>query len=1238
MSSEWRPLNEEKSTLDYWFNSIDRESAGVIGGARVVNFLRGSNLHKDTLRKIWEVTDGTNQGKINRAQFYKLVRLTTVCLNTPNSVPSHELYVSTIHQQLLLPPLSVSKDIIDGPNRTQQPPPLQAAHPGQVPHPGYPPGAYYYPPNTHVPPYGYPPHPAHYPVAYPPGTYPPGAYPQHPGPHSYPQAAVPGYPAHYPMPHAAVPPTTQVMSTPVPGMYPPSQSPVQLQSQSASPNVNISPQQYHQQVQYQSPVIASDTVSHHTSPTQQSAPVTMPAPVYTAPPAALTQSVVIDEDFTDFESAPVATHTALNPQPAIVDDDMGDFMTATADIAMTTNTILATAPMTAVTTSPTKPAALISAFEFEHINASTALSKTSPKINETLLSNNSSPTKAATVSAAANKLVPMVSDNMRFLDEVIEADLRVDQEQWDDFTDGAADQPAPPTSAAPAMIPTVTSVELDGDGDDDHWDDFVEAPPEPLCAPPLVHPSVINIATVDVQSDASSVQAVRNGHRDSQPVDDAQLPNSTSIHILKAVSRDDYEFGDFDETLPIDNPTVAHHTEEAISMATAGDHSNMTISMVSNTEAHTPNAGILPLPAPGVSMRMTLQRGISELSIDPYSTAMTSSKSDARVIESRTSGGMAIAELMTDDMSAPSDVAHMHHSVDEDDDFETISPRTEPMAYDIETDKPVSNESVVADEPLVLPVSNSDEKPQSISEIPTDNVTEPFEFLESPESIGTVEPTADSTKETSNSTAEPVVLPCPSPDFRKVSISDAFSFDEPVIEGGGATNDDTFPPMMPIIVPLNITDSKPTPSAKVDLAALLGLTTSASTSSFVSSKSVATTSGSTVNYNTNQNQSSMSNLASAFTFEASDIDFDADFGDFESAEPASEPTSQPAVFEFTSSVAASVVATGIPESSFDPFNTSSRTNANVSATESAIFTTPTTEAIHSSIETTSAASATNAATTTKQGILAVKRESFLQSIDFNSIKHLSADKLESLSEVLLLMSQFEEALACYKQFTCQQLIASLNHKKQEAIDNDELEVAVSLKKAIVEQKETLGSIEIEKEWLRILLENEAGDSLEEIVEIIDGVSEMMGDKCRERFLTLLPSVSPVTTECLKFHVKAKRSVRLIMMLLTTHINYPTYWTKILKHIISEFQDIAELKFQEYLNLSESDQRIILNSDSMQQYIRGLLKLAEVGMCVSSSCVDAMVKEPLALEAARIIQEFLEKARKSWNIAAICQLV
>jgi hypothetical protein len=251
---------------------------------------------------------------------------------------------------------------------------------------------------------------------------------------------------------------------------------------------------------------------------------------------------------------------------------------------------------------------------------------------------------------------------------------------------------------------------------------------------------------------------------------------------------------------------------------------------------------------------------------------------------------------------------------------------------------------------------------------------------------------------------------------------------------------------------------------------------------------------------------------------------------------------------------------------------------------------------------------------------------------------MSAERLESLSEVLLLMSQYEEALACHEQFTRQQLIASLNSKKQEAVDNDELEVALSLKKAVAEQKETLSSVDIEKGWLRLVLEDDVGDSLEEIVEVIDGVSEVMGDKCRERFLNSLPRTSPVTAEALKFYVKAKRSTRLIMILLTTHTNYPTYWSKILKHVMSEFQDTAEVKLQDFLQLSEQDRHAVLASDSMQQYIRGLVKLGEVGMCVASSCVEAMVKEPLALDTARVVQVFLEAARGPWNMATICQVV
>jgi FAD/FMN-containing dehydrogenase len=62
MSQEWRPSSDDKAVLDYWFDSIDRESSSTIGGSRVVAFLKPTNLSRQILSTIWNIVDSNKSG------------------------------------------------------------------------------------------------------------------------------------------------------------------------------------------------------------------------------------------------------------------------------------------------------------------------------------------------------------------------------------------------------------------------------------------------------------------------------------------------------------------------------------------------------------------------------------------------------------------------------------------------------------------------------------------------------------------------------------------------------------------------------------------------------------------------------------------------------------------------------------------------------------------------------------------------------------------------------------------------------------------------------------------------------------------------------------------------------------------------------------------------------------------------------------------------------------------------
>ena len=67
-SKDWNPTQKDRAQLDKWFFEIDKGGSGFIGGSQAVEFLKHSNLSRDTLRAIWSLVDSNNAGRIDLYQ------------------------------------------------------------------------------------------------------------------------------------------------------------------------------------------------------------------------------------------------------------------------------------------------------------------------------------------------------------------------------------------------------------------------------------------------------------------------------------------------------------------------------------------------------------------------------------------------------------------------------------------------------------------------------------------------------------------------------------------------------------------------------------------------------------------------------------------------------------------------------------------------------------------------------------------------------------------------------------------------------------------------------------------------------------------------------------------------------------------------------------------------------------------------------------------------------------------
>ena len=106
----WEPQSTEKELIDKWYRDLDDTGGEQVGGAKLVNFLKKSNLSKDILRSIWDLADPNKRGFVNRDQFILIMRLVSIACSPiyAGSKPSIERYKATIKDEFTMPALMTS--------------------------------------------------------------------------------------------------------------------------------------------------------------------------------------------------------------------------------------------------------------------------------------------------------------------------------------------------------------------------------------------------------------------------------------------------------------------------------------------------------------------------------------------------------------------------------------------------------------------------------------------------------------------------------------------------------------------------------------------------------------------------------------------------------------------------------------------------------------------------------------------------------------------------------------------------------------------------------------------------------------------------------------------------------------------------------------------------------------------------------------------------------------------------
>lgn len=1152
------PNPEDAAQIETWFQELDKDYDGYIGGADVVPFFQRSNVNKPILRDLWNLIDYHKNGRLDRKQFIIAIRMLAVLCSPVymGSKPTIELFNTTVNKPIALPPqmfqssttsslpaaatsvpataVASSTSVATATTAAEQSqasvfptvvqdaplPPLQSA-PVPTPTPAPAPSAAI-PPQG--PPHGYyPGYPGHAPMAVPPYGYPPVAAP-YGGYHS---PVPPPAPATQPVTvtdeedefsdfNAAPPTATSSSSTIVQAPVPQAaavKAPVAAASlppmETDGPWEFVSAQPTPIPSSTHSPIPSS--ASHNQLP---AIPITATTTVSSSHSAANISMLSFD-----FEDVLPPKPNASNGAAAV------PTMTAPVTVAV------------AVPTIPSSSTAADDAFEFDDFQqAATSAGPTGhpavstsvpPVVKAVETMTPSLPTagvSAPTLAANSTSAMSASANRLAVLDEIIEEDLRMAaNEEWDDFESAPSQAQPAATAAAQAVVEpvvTFTNAPPPLTAVSDNPFDLIGDDFEPIAAPAVVSaaPSLLptsNVATATVTASAA-----------------AAPPISVMVDDVDDDDEDDADFGDFasHEPSPVPSkPSATVVTDATLTTATAPTEEDDPFADADFHQASGIDTGASTVLAP----------------VDVATTAATTAAVSVDAIAPSSNDAHADADADVEDdpfaeipFEVPPPVATAADTDAADSTFETTPaaavPTTAPIALheedpfaEADFQAPATTTTVVAASVSVeLPTAGTEtaattmmmmKKAPSLDLLDLDfgPVVESVPLpplMMSMTTTSTAGAPATSTELNTSTTHSggSVVATLPSTN-KKVDLMDLLD------NVYGASNTTTAPPTsapMPVVAAVTSTNA----FGDDDDDDFDPFVAAPSTSGPTVSSTVAV--GDVSFPSTQPTTASMVDVNAAF---GDDDDDDNDFEPFQStmAAPAVSTAVKSTDVLFSSanaSTSAAAAAASIAVADFDPFATGQDTAAiddddffafapsnaasNVKPPSSGTIAKPT-MGNSSSSSVTATVSAGPAARGTTAKVAAEKQPpSSPSSSSFVYKSALTTSELEALAKVLAKKHLYDEAYACAKQASVLRTIASLSEAKNIALEEDDLDTAQSINQETHVWMNQLASSAMERHWQYMAQDNKRqGASLDETYENLTFMDATLAKKFQQKFLT-----------------------------------------------------------------------------------------------------------------------------------------
>jgi hypothetical protein len=247
-------------------------------------------------------------------------------------------------------------------------------------------------------------------------------------------------------------------------------------------------------------------------------------------------------------------------------------------------------------------------------------------------------------------------------------------------------------------------------------------------------------------------------------------------------------------------------------------------------------------------------------------------------------------------------------------------------------------------------------------------------------------------------------------------------------------------------------------------------------------------------------------------------------------------------------------------------------------------------------------------------------------------KPLKHDVLESYTVALMKKALYEHAYNCNEQAKLARSIRELNLRKAEAVENDDLETAVVLKKDIAVLQLKLQSVEEEVVWEDEAGSSRRGESLQETADLLSAIDAGLANKFRKKFLGAVPPASAPLDAQLVFQITARRYARMALAISSTHAEYPRQWLLVLQIVVAKVKEGNDIIAQ-FKKLSTADKNSLISHLKMSEYALGLVAVSEIGMWVSASCTEAMVHEEIAAEVYQVCVDMLAEVDVLWGMGS-----